>query len=124
MGQFAQGADHLREALRIDPAQPAALESLAWLYATCPQGSVRDGSEAVRLAQQLCELTENDPSALDTLAAAYAEAGQFERAVAVAQQAVSAAVQRGQSELARAFEARRRLYRARQPFREHSPLGR
>jgi spermidine synthase len=124
MGQFSQAADHLRKALRIDPAQPAALESLAWLYATCPQDSVRNGPEAVRLAQQLCKLTDNDPSALDTLAAAYAEAGQFERAVAAAQQALSAVVQRGQSELAPAFEARRRMYRAGHPFREPSPVGR
>ncbi len=124
MGRFAQAADHLRQALGINPAQPAALESLAWLYATCPQDSVRNGPEAVRLAQQLCQLTDNDPSALDTLAASYAEAGQFAQAVAAAQQAVSAAVQRGQSQLAPAFEARRRLYRARQPFREPSPLAR
>jgi Flp pilus assembly protein TadD len=118
MGQFARAADHLREALRIDPAQPAVLESLAWLYATCPQDSVRNGSEAVRLAQQLCQLTDDNPSALDTLAAAYAEVGEFAWAVAVAQRAVSAAVERGQSDLAMAFEVRRRLYRAGQPFRE------
>ncbi|HUW82808.1 MAG TPA: tetratricopeptide repeat protein [Phycisphaerae bacterium] len=124
MGQFAQAAEHLREALNIDSAQPAALESLAWLYATCPQDTLRNGPEAVRLAQHLCQLTDNDPSALDTLAAAYAETGQFAQAVAAAQQAVSAATQRGQSELAPAFEARRRLYRAGQPFREPSPSTR
>ena len=120
MGQFAQAADHLREALRIDPAQSAVLESLAWLYATCPQDGVRNGPEAVRLAQQLCELTDDDPSALDTLAAAYAEAGQFVHAVAVAQRAVAAAVERGQAQLAPAFEARRRIYGAGRPFREPS----
>jgi len=124
MGQFAQAADHLREALNIDPAQTAALESLAWLYATCPQDNLRNGPEAVRLAQRLCQLTDNDPSALDTLAAAYAETGQFARAVAAAQQAASAAVRRGRSDLAMAFEARLRLYLAGQPFREPSPLAR
>ena len=59
-----------------------AQNNLAWLLATCPQDELRNGQEAVVQAQKACELTEwNSAGYIDTLAAAYAEAGVFDDAV-------------------------------------------
>lgn len=56
--------------------------SLAWLLATCPDPTIRDGPRAVRVAKQACDATEwSDPCILDTLAAACAESGDLESAV-------------------------------------------
>jgi hypothetical protein len=56
--------------------------SKAWALATCPDEKVRDGKQAIELARKACELTEGKPPVCqDTLAAAYAEAGQFDEAV-------------------------------------------
>ena len=58
------------------------LDELAWLLATYPDSKSRDGAEAVRLAERACDLTERRILALlDTLAAAYAETGDFPRAI-------------------------------------------
>ena len=63
-----------------------ALASLAWLLATAPEAALRDADQAIRLAERAAELTgRRDASALDVLAAAYAAAGQFDRAVDTAQ---------------------------------------
>jgi tetratricopeptide (TPR) repeat protein len=59
-----------------------ALNSLAWLRATCPEAEIRDAKEAVELALKACELTDwKDWGIIDTLAAAYAEQGDFDRAI-------------------------------------------
>jgi tetratricopeptide (TPR) repeat protein len=63
-------------------SQSAALNSAAWFYATCPDKTVRDGKKAVELATKACELTKwKNLSNIDTLAAAFAEAGNFKEAV-------------------------------------------
>ena len=68
------------------------LDELAWLLATYPDSNARDGAEAVRLAERACALTDRRiPALLATLAAAYAEAGDFPRAVAAGEEALSEA---------------------------------
>jgi len=58
------------------------LNSLAWLLATCPEAEIREGKEAVELALRACELSEwRDWGMIDTLAAGYAEQGDFDRAI-------------------------------------------
>ena len=70
------------EAIRLDPKNDVAYNDLAWLRATSPAASVRDGKQAVEAARKACELTNwKDSGCLDTLAAASAEAGDFENAV-------------------------------------------
>lgn len=70
------------QAIRLDPRDDEALDSLAWLLATGADPALRDGKRAVRLAREACELTQwKEPSYLDTLAAAYARAGDFTSAV-------------------------------------------
>lgn len=69
-------------ARRLEPTFALAYNNAAWLRATCPQEPFRNGSEAVELATRACELTDwNDANYLDTLAAAYAEAGDYDSAI-------------------------------------------
>ncbi len=92
IGEPAEGLQHLREALRLDPDRADFMRDTAWLLATCPDGQVRDGPEALRLAARALERAPTaGPIYLDVLAAACAEAGEFGRAVETARQAVAAA---------------------------------
>src|SRR5205823_7762660 len=76
------------EAIRLDPNQPTPFSSRAWLWATCPEAKYRDGPRAVASATRACELSGwKDAYNLDTLAAAYAEVGDFPKAVAYQEKA-------------------------------------
>ena len=69
-----------------------ALNDLAWIYATHPRRDLRNAVEAVRLAEQACQLSDRKlPTCLNTLAAAYAEAGRFAEAVTTAKKAIQIA---------------------------------
>jgi tetratricopeptide (TPR) repeat protein len=83
------GLQRLRDVAANAPDSPRMLDELAWLLATYPDSKSRDGSEAVRLAERACVLTERRiPALLDTLAAAYAEAGDFPRAISAVEEAL------------------------------------
>jgi tetratricopeptide (TPR) repeat protein len=70
------------EAIRLDPMFASAFNNRAWLLATCPDAKYRDGKRAVEAARKACGLTDwKEANYIDTLAAAYAEAGNFEEAV-------------------------------------------
>lgn len=80
------------EAIRLDPTYAYAYNGIAWLRATYPLDRYRDGAEAVKVATKACELTNfKDANHLDTLAAAHAEAGQFDQAVEWQQKALDLA---------------------------------
>jgi hypothetical protein len=69
---------HFREAIGIDPKFAQAQSNLAWLLATSPEATVRNGAEALKLAAKAVDLSQGkDASMLDALAAAYAETGRF-----------------------------------------------
>src|SRR5439155_25947729 len=90
---------HLRLACRLEGKSWQPLNGLAWVLATHPDARWRNGSEAVRLAEQACELTGyRQPAALGTLAVAYAEAGRFPEAVTTVQRAQALRRQLGQTE--------------------------
>ena len=92
---------------------------LAWLMATHALPTVRNGSEAVRLAARSCELTGyTNALCLNALAAAYAEAGQFEQAVTTAEKALSIATASGQQNLTNIVPKLLELYRTKTPYRE------
>lgn len=121
---FAQAAYHYTAALRAGSNYVDALNNLAWLRATCPDASVRDGPAAVTLAERALKLMrEQNPeaaatAALDTLAAAYAETGRFDEAARAAEKAEASARLAGQQKLADETRLRLDLYRARQPCRD------
>jgi tetratricopeptide (TPR) repeat protein len=80
--QYPQAMADYEQALRLDPKLLTAFDRLAWLLATCPKDEVRDGTRALRLAMKACDLEVWEEShALETVAAAYAECGDFSQAV-------------------------------------------
>jgi len=124
-GRPAEAVGAYRAALRLREDFVPALNGLAWLRATHPEASVRDGAEAAALALRACELTGRGSFVcLDTLAAALAESGRFDEAAGVAERAAALAGAAGRP--ARAEDIRRRLalYRASRPFRAPRPRGR
>jgi Flp pilus assembly protein TadD len=112
--QYAAAIANFERALAIDDRLPGALNDLAWLLATCPDGNVRDGPKAVELALKACAQSDwKAAGMIDTLAAAYAEAGQFPEAVRYQEQALQ------NKAFANNNEARRRLqlYREKKAYR-------
>ena len=108
-----------RAAVRSRPSDVKLLGDTAWILATNPNASIRNAAEAIELAQRAVKLSGNqDSRALDTLAAAYAEAGRFPEAVQAAQQAIDLALQQNKPAVAAAIKARRQAYEAKTAFRE------
>jgi tetratricopeptide (TPR) repeat protein len=82
LGDIARALEHREEVLKAKPDDTQLMNSMAWTMATSPNDKVRNGKRAVELATKACELTKfNDPQLVDTLAAAYAESGDFDAAV-------------------------------------------
>jgi tetratricopeptide (TPR) repeat protein len=118
-GRSVEAARHYREALRYHRDFPRALNNLAWILASSPLDEVRDGAEAVRLAERACELTHELTTAyIGTLGAAYAEAGRFGEAITTAQKAIDRARLRNEPDLAEKNQHLLEIYRAGKPFRE------
>ena len=102
----------------MDPGFSTAWNGLAWLRATAPLAAVRDGAAAVIAARKACELTTwKDPSPIDTLAAAHAEAGEFDRAVEFQQKALD--LFPADHPVRKEGQGRLALYRERKPY--HQP---
>ena len=116
-GQYSRAIDDFTEAFRLDPVNQSAHNNLGWLRATCPVAAIRNGKEAVREATIACELTSwADWTRIDTLAAAFAETGQFKKAVGYQKRAM--AMREPSGDDLRAMRQRLSLYQQRQPYRE------
>ena len=119
-GKEDEAIAQYQRALQIKPDKPEVQNNLAWVLATSPHASLRDGNQAVALAQRANQLTgDGNPIMLDTLAAAYAEAGRFPEAVATAQRALHLAEARSDMALAESLQSQLKLFQAGRPF--HSP---
>jgi Flp pilus assembly protein TadD/4-amino-4-deoxy-L-arabinose transferase-like glycosyltransferase len=119
VGEPEAAASQFRIALILQPDDLAALENLAWMRATHPEPRLRDGAEAVRLAERACTiLTRDDARLLDVLAAAYAEAGRWNQAETTIARGIQVAGAAGQTDLLAAMQQRLTGYRMRQPWRE------
>ncbi|MFH1418035.1 MAG: tetratricopeptide repeat protein [Planctomycetota bacterium] len=109
----------LDKGLEHAPESPLLINAKAWVLATCADAKLRDGVQAMRLAEKACQLTDQKaPEFLDTLAAAYAEAGRFEDAADTERQAILVATEAKQLEVAESFKPRLELYEAGKPYRE------
>src|SRR5271157_4176321 len=116
VGRATEAVAQYEEALRLEPDFADAYNNLAWLRATDSEARNRNGTEAVRLAKQAVLLEDTDPNYLDTLAAAYAEAGQFSQAVSKAESALELARPSGNVALVNGIETRLALYRGGRSF--------
>ena len=117
-GQFDDAIAHYRASLAIDPTASDVGNNLAWLLATCPQPRLRNGSKAIEVARRAVQGADEPATVLDTLAAAYAEAGRFPEAVATAQQALQLATAKKITDLEKVLRGRLALYRAGKPFHQ------
>jgi tetratricopeptide (TPR) repeat protein len=96
------------------PNYPDAHERRAWMLATCPLASIRDGKLAIMDARRACELTNwKEPSFVSTLAAAYAEAGDFASATSWEKEVLASSTPGFRWD-----EERLKLYKAGKPIRE------
>ena len=118
-GRTADAVSCYRESVRLKPDQVPACNNLAWLLATYPDAQLRNGPEAVRLAEHACELTAyKQPMLIGTLAAAYAEAGRFSDATNAACKAIALASAASSAELADKNRKLLELYRSGQAYHE------
>jgi tetratricopeptide (TPR) repeat protein len=114
-GDYGKAIADLETAIRLEPTMRHRLADLALIYAACPVAEHRNGRRAVELATKACEAQRLPPAtALAALAAAYAEVGDFPKAIETQVRAVELAYDSQKSEQ----EARLALYRRNQPFRE------
>ncbi|REJ92440.1 MAG: tetratricopeptide repeat protein [Planctomycetota bacterium] len=112
-GNFKQATDDYLEALRLAPLYTDALNNFAWLLATCPDEEFRDGERAVEFAQAAGKLSAwKKPYSYGTLAAAYAENGEFDRAVESQRKAIELADDSDKDD----FRSRLELYEAGKPY--------
>ncbi len=114
-GDFERAINDYHQAIGLDPKSADAYDAVAWLRASCPDENFRDGDKAILDAAKACELSGwKNWSYLGTLAAAYAEAGDFETAVKWQEQAVDLA--KADKDKLDAWE-RLQLFKADRPLR-------
>ena len=118
-GQIADAIVNYEEALTISPQSIPAQNNLAWLLATCSNASLRNGNKALELARQADQLSSGANLIVRrTLAAAYAEIGQFANAIEIAQHALRLAEAQGDSALAAQLQKEIAIYQAGSPYHE------
>ena len=119
-GSVDEAIVHYQKARQIKPNYLEVQNNLAWVLAVAPQALLRNGRQAVELALQANQLAGGEnPIILRTLAAAYAEAGQFPEAVETAQRALQLAETQSNTALANAIRSQMKFYQAGSPFHSH-----
>jgi Tfp pilus assembly protein PilF len=121
-GDVRAGIEQWEISLQLNPDDGNALNNLAWVLATYPADAVRDGKRAVELALKATTLPGGEvPIVLRTLAAAYAESGDFSKAISTVQHAIDLASAQNNSSLLATVQHEIKLYQARTPYRESPP---
>lgn len=116
---FDQAIVRYRQAVELKPTILMSLNNLAWIQATRPSLPSSDVEEALRLGRQLCALSHfSDPNSLDTLAVAYAAAGDFPKAIETAKKALALANSAKDTQLATKVAKRLRLFEKSEPYIE------
>jgi tetratricopeptide (TPR) repeat protein len=119
LSESAAAIAEFQKVLELDPNHVAAQNNLAWVLATCPDASLRNGRKAVELAQQAVRLSGGlSPPILDTLAAAYAEAGQFPEAVETARQALKLCAAQKNEPLVEVIQSQLKLFERHSAYHE------
>lgn len=114
-GDEKSALSDFKSALELEPDIVRVLNDAAWLMATSTDASLRDGAEAVKYATLACEATQwQNPNYFDTLAAAYAEAGDFESAVRWQSKATASVPENEQAD----YQSRLVLYRKGKAYRD------
>jgi len=115
IGEHAEAIADFERALKLEAKDPALLNNFAWVLATSPDDKIRNGQRAVELATKACELTHyKKPHILSTLAASFAESGDFKTAIKWSQQAVDMDDSDQHEQLAKELSS----YHAGKPWRE------
>jgi tetratricopeptide (TPR) repeat protein len=118
-GHVREAIDQWQEALAIQPDNGNAASNLAWVFATCPEDSIRDGTRAVELAERAFQISGGKiPMIYRVLAAGYAESGRFADAVETAQRGAEVATSQGNPALAAELESNIALYQSGRPLRD------
>jgi tetratricopeptide (TPR) repeat protein len=118
-GRAAEALTQWQQALEAQPDLLQALDEAAWVMATNRESSVRNGPKAVELAERAVQVSGGQqPRILATLAASYAEAGQFPKAVETAHRALDLASEQNQQALAGGLHAMIARYESGSPFRD------
>jgi tetratricopeptide (TPR) repeat protein len=113
-GLFDRALNDFKQALAIDPELAEAHRGVAWIKATCPDETLRDAVEAIVAAQKAVQLSSHDDYlALEALAAAHANAAEFDKAISAQEQAINAAP----PEAIQSMRSRLDLYRKHEPYR-------
>jgi protein O-mannosyl-transferase len=121
-GDVRAGIEQWEISLQLNSDDGNALNNLAWVLATYPADAVRDGKRAVELAVKATTLPGgNVPIVLRTLAAAYAESGDFSKAIDTAKRAIDLATAQNNTSLLATLRHEIELYQARTPYRESPP---
>jgi tetratricopeptide (TPR) repeat protein len=120
-GMIREALEDWKKALGSEPNHLAVLNQVAWLMATSPDPAIRNGAQALAYAEKALRIAGGDkPEILDTLAAAYAEAGKFSLAASTAQRALLLAGQQNNQALCGQLNARIALYKRGKPFRDQA----
>lgn len=118
-GDHPEAIGDFEAAMKLIPEDITLLNNLAWVLATSPDDALRDGTRAVELATKACELTEYKlPHILSTLAAAFAESGDFNTAIEWSEKAVELDNTEQEEQLSKELAS----YRGGQPWRERQSL--
>src|SRR5256714_584906 len=120
-GRVGEGVEEWQKVLAIRPDNGNAMSNLAWVFATSPDESVRNGPQAVQLAEQAVRISGGRiPILFRTLGAAYAARSHFSEAIQAAQQGIELANSQGNSDLAAELHANITPYQQEQPLRDPS----